>query len=136
MGKPEPEKMKTVPKDDDDKDDNVDNEYVKDNDEDEEDDDNILLPFPVPGPVLVTHSNSPMRQENSLHNLTNTNNIDLHFDLDKISFDLPIYTDDGQDDFYCETSPKPSEAIDDEDDFVTLDTSVLALPSSIQTVWY
>ena len=97
----------------------------------EEEDDDILLPVPVPGPVLVTHSNSPLRQEDSLHNLTN--NIDLNFDLDKICFDLPVYTDNN--DFDCETSPKPSEAIDDEDDYVTLDTSVLALPSSIQTVW-
>ena len=34
-----------------------------------------------------------------------------------------------------DTSPKPSEAIDDECDFVTLDSSVYALPSSIETSW-
>ena len=32
-----------------------------------------------------------------------------------------------------ETSPKPSDAIDDEDDYVTVDSSVLALPSSFET---
>ena len=32
-----------------------------------------------------------------------------------------------------ETSPKPSDAIDDEYDYVTVDSSVLALPSSFET---
>ena len=32
-----------------------------------------------------------------------------------------------------ETSPKPSDAIDEEYDYVTLDSSVLALPSSFET---
>ena len=32
-----------------------------------------------------------------------------------------------------ETSPKPSDAIDEEHDYVTVDSSVLALPSSFET---
>ena len=32
-----------------------------------------------------------------------------------------------------ETSPKPSDAIDEEYDYVTVDSSVLALPSSFET---
>jgi hypothetical protein len=34
---------------------------------------------------------------------------------------------------YQQISPKPSEAIDDECDFVTLDSSVFALPTAIET---
>ena len=114
----------------------------------------------VPVPILVT--NSPLR-DNSLHSLNPVPapvNFNFEETLRKISFDLPIAPETNQD--YntepadredgvvtsslsvggpeCDpTSPKASEAIDDEcddtEEYVTLDTSVLALPSSIDTSW-
>ena len=111
-----------------------------------------LVPVPVMAP------NSPLRN-NSLHSLNPVPvsvNYNLEETLRRISFDLPIApeshqdkktepndTDDGmnvRDEFDpCETSPKPSEAIDDEcddtEEYVTLDTSILALPSTIDTSW-
>ena len=64
----------------------------------------------------------------------------VDWDLETItSFDLPpvhVLTDlPAPDPEPGDTSPKPSEAIDDECDFVTLDSSVYALPSSIETSW-
>jgi len=64
----------------------------------------------------------------------------VDWDLDTItSFDLPpvhVLTDlPAPDPEPGDTSPKPSEAIDDECDFVTLDSSVYALPSSFETSW-
>lgn len=109
----------------------------------------------VPLPHIVP--NSPLRNS-SLHSLKPVS-VDFNFDetLRRISFDLPIASDSHQDNKEdpndkedevmnvrdefdtCETSPKPSEAIDDEcddtEEYVTLDTSVLALPSAIDTSW-
>ena len=109
----------------------------------------------VPLPHIVP--NSPLRNS-SLHSLKPVS-VDFNFDetLRRISFNLPIASDSHQDNKEdpndkedegmnvrdefdtCETSPKPSEAIDDEcddtEEYVTLDTSVLALPSAIDTSW-
>ena len=115
-------------------------------------------------PVSAIVPNSPLRNS-SLHSLKPVS-VDFNFDetLRRISFDLPIAYNTSQhpdtrhqddkadnndkedegmnvrDEFdSCETSPKPSEAIDDEcddaEEYVTLDTSVLALPSAIDTSW-
>jgi len=104
----------------------------------------------VPVPVQVT--NSPLR-DNSLHSLNHVPS--LNFDLDNtfrsinllqplsnitVSTDPTEFSDllDADATDVCETSPKPSEAIDDEyddaDEYVTLDTSVLALPSAFETL--
>ena len=104
----------------------------------------------VPVPVQVT--NSPLR-DNSLHSLNHVPS--LNFDLDNtfrsinllqplsnitVSTDPTEFSDllDADTTDVCETSPKPSEAIDDEyddaDEYVTLDTSVLALPSAFETL--
>ena len=118
-------------------------------------------------PVPNIAPNSPLRN-NSLHSLKPVPvSVNYNFEetLRRISFDLPIAPvslqddkaeandndkDDEVDTSYmnvrdefdpCETSPKPSEAIDDEcddtEEYVTLDldTSVLALPSAIDTSW-
>ena len=45
-------------------------------------------------------------------------------DMDNLEADM-LYQPD--------ISPRPSEAIDDECDFVTLDSSIFALPTSIET---
>lgn len=114
-------------------------------------------------PVPVIAPNSPLRN-NSLHSLKPVPvSINYNFEetVRRISFDLPIAPESNQDDKTetndrdeevdhssmnvrdefepCKTSPKPSEAIDDEcddtEEYVTLDTSVLALPSAIDTSW-
>ena len=111
---------------------------------------NVLGQVLVPVPVAMT--NSPAR-EYSLQSLNEVpHNFDVDFDstLQSLNFDVPVNINipqiiatktvsnftasnsesklDGH-----EISPKPSEAIDDEYDYVTLDSSVFALPTSIET---
>ena len=103
-------------------------------------------------PVPVAMSNSPAR-EYSLQSLNEVpHNFDVDFDstLHSISLDAPVSinippvvatkTACNFDNERFETgfdqheiSPKPSEAIDNEYDYVTLDSSVFALPTSIET---
>ena len=114
-------------------------------------------------PVPIIAPSSPLRN-NSLHSLKPVP-VSVNYNFEetarRISFDLPIAPEFRQDDKDetndkdeevdncsmnvrdefepCKTSPKPSEAIDDEcddtEEYVTLDTSVLALPSAIDTSW-
>jgi hypothetical protein len=111
---------------------------------------NVLGQVLVPVPVAM--SNSPAR-EYSLQSLNEVpHNFDVDFDstLQSISFEAPVNVNippivatksasNFDHEFYeneldqHEISPKPSEAIDDEYDYVTLDSSVFALPTSIET---
>jgi len=109
---------------------------------------NVLGQVLVPVPVAM--SNSPAR-EYSLQSLNEVpHNFDVDFDstLQSISFEAPVNINippivatksASNSEFFekeldqHEISPKPSEAIDDEYDYVTLDSSVFALPTSIET---
>ena len=111
---------------------------------------NVLGQVLVPVPVAM--SNSPAR-EYSLQSLNEVpHNFDLDFDstLQSISLEVPVNINippvvatksasTFEHEFFetkfdqHEISPKPSEAIDDEYDYVTLDSSVFALPTSIET---
>jgi len=118
-------------------------------------DGDVLVPdvpalVPVPGHV----TNSPLRDNmlHSLNNATPTVPDGISYDLDKtlatISLEIPpissessfyafndtnVNVSSSEISYQCETSPKPSEAIDDEYDYVTLDSSAYALPSSFDT---
>ena len=111
---------------------------------------NVLGQVLVPVPVAM--SNSPAR-EYSLQSLNEVpHNFDVDFDstLQSISFEVPVNINippvvatksasNFEHELFeteldqHEISPKPSEAIDDEYDYVTLDSSVFALPTSIET---
>ena len=97
---------------------------------------------PVPTPVI----NSPLRDKTLIS--LNDSHYDLDTTLATINFDLPISTasknvssnllpclttESDPDLTRYETSPKPSEAIDEECDYVTVDCTNYALPAAIVT---
>lgn len=108
---------------------------------------NVLGQVLVPVPVAM--SNSPAREYSlqSLNEVPHNFNVDFDSTLQSISLEVPVninippvvatksasnFEHEFEFDQH-EISPKPSEAIDDEYDYVTLDSSVFALPTSIET---
>lgn len=116
----------------------------------------------IPVPVLITNSPLRGNSLHSLNEVPHSYDIDLDSTLQTFKFDLPPsdtdlslppanivivspadQADNDHNNFsnelrepeleMFETSPKPSDAIDEEHDYVTVDSSVLALPSSFET---
>ena len=111
---------------------------------------NVLGQVLVPVPVAMT--NSPAREYSlqSLNEVPHNFDVDFESTLQSINLDVPVvinippmsatnYVSHAENELsekksnQHDISPKPSEAIDDEHDYVTLDSSFFALPSSIET---